>query len=277
MAMKRPPIPELRPFVAVVWSEETPVCKAYDQPIREHALPTGAMHLVFRLTDAPLRILIEDADHVDAQTIAESMVGGARSRFYVRELSAPSCSVGAVLRPGAAELLFGASAEELAERHTPLGELWGASAHALRNRLLDTDGPEARLKALEGELAARLPRLRCLHPAIASVIDEMPSLRSVEIAVQRSGLSHRHFIAQFRRTVGLPPKVYLRILRFQKALRSLHHDGTGGGLAALAADAGYSDQAHFNRDFLEFTGITPAAYAARSPRQSNHLPVADIT
>ena len=90
MAMKRLPIPELRPFVAVVWSEEELVCEAYDQPKREHALPTGAMHLVFRLTEAPLRIVTQDADHVDAQTIAESMVGGVRSRFYVRELSAPS-------------------------------------------------------------------------------------------------------------------------------------------------------------------------------------------
>jgi hypothetical protein len=36
MAMKRPPIPELRPFVAIVWSAGDPLCNAYDQPIREH-------------------------------------------------------------------------------------------------------------------------------------------------------------------------------------------------------------------------------------------------
>src|SRR5215831_14297780 len=148
MAMKRLPIPELRPFVAVVWSEEELVCEAYDQPKREHALPTGAMHLVFRLTEAPLRIVTQDADHVDAQTIAESMVGGVRSRFYVRELSAPSCSVGAVLRPGAAELLFGANAEELAERHTPLGALWGASAQALHEPLLGYRGYAACIRQL---------------------------------------------------------------------------------------------------------------------------------
>lgn len=271
MRIKRLPIPALRPFVAQVWAGDSPAGGTYEQPAREHVLPTGMMHLVFRLTDSPLRILGAANDR-RPQRIGGAMVGGARSRFYVRESAAPSCSVGAVLRPGAAMLLFGVSADELAERHTPLEELWGASAGGMRERLLETGSAEKRLAVLEAMLAARLPRGRSLHPAIAAVLDEMDSLPSIEAAVQRSGISHRSFIAHFRRIVGVGPKTYRRVLRFQRALQFLRQ-GKPFSLASLATEAGYSDQAHFNREFLEFAGVTPKTYQILSPCEANHLPV----
>ncbi|MEW5757324.1 MAG: helix-turn-helix domain-containing protein [Pseudomonadota bacterium] len=62
------------------------------------------------------------------------------------------------------------------------------------------------------------------------------------------------------------------VLRFQRALQSLR-EGEPLSLASLAAETGYSDQAHFNRDFLAFTGVTPMTYQKLSPREANHLPV----
>jgi AraC-like DNA-binding protein len=229
-------------------------------------LPGGMMHLVFRLTEHPLRIAASRDER--GELVASSLVGGARSRYYVRETSAPSCSVGALLHPGVAELLFGATADELAERHTSLEDLWGAPARQARDRILDAATLDGRLAALESILAARLPRVRSMHPAVAAVIDEMRTMPSIAASVQRSGVSHRHFIANFRRSVGLTPKTYLRVLRFQHALQALRG---GAGLAAAAVDAGYSDQSHFNRDFLELAGVTPSTYLRLSPRETNHV------
>lgn len=271
MSVKRLPIPALRPFLALVWASDSAATELYGQPAREHVLPNGMMHIVFRLTDYPLRILGSQNDP-QGQPVGCSIIGGARSRFYIRELSAPSCSVGAVLRPGAAEILFDTTADELAERHTPLEELWGASTRSVRERLLEAKNAEDRLAVLEATLAARLPRVRSLHPAIASVINKMHSLQSVEAAVQQSGVSHRQFIAHFRRAVGLAPKTYLRVLRFQRALQSFKQ-GKAISLVSVAAEAGYSDQAHFNRDFLEFTGVTPTTFQRLSSSELNHLPV----
>jgi AraC-like DNA-binding protein len=200
------------------------------------------------------------------------MIGGVRSRFYMREMVAPSCSVGAVLRPGAWALLFGVSADELAERHTPLADLWGAWAGRVHERLLEGGSAEERLAILEAVLASRLPRVRTLHPAIAAVLEEMDSFPSIEAAVQRSGISHRSFVAQFHRTVGLGPKTYMRIRRFQQALCSLRRSGDLS-LAGMAVDAGYSDQAHFSRDFKAFAGVTPTTYLRLSPREANHVPI----
>lgn len=262
MALQRMPIPALRPFVAQLWASDDPGTEPYAIPWREHALPSGAMHLVVRLTDSPLRI--------NAQPVAASLVGGMRSRFYVRELRSPSCSVGAVLRPGAAACLFGVGADELAERHTPLEALWGGTERQLRDRLRELRSPEDRLLLLESELAARLPRVQGLHPAVAHALAQLQIGASVASVVRHGGISHRRFIALFRQSVGLAPKTYLRVQRFQRALPALR---AAPSLAALAWDLGYSDQSHFNREFLAFSGVTPLAYRQRIGSETNHLQV----
>jgi AraC-like DNA-binding protein len=273
--IQRQPIPALRPFVSRVWASDDVVTGRYAKPAREHVLPTGQMHLVFRLTDDPLRIFTSP-DDVQSQSLGGAVVGGVRSQFYVRELTAPSCSVGVVLRPGAAAILLGATHDALAGRHTPLEDLWGSAARSVRERLLDAKNAADRLSilesVLESGLAVRQPRARGLHPVVASLIHKIAGFPSVAVAVRQSGVSHRQFIARFREAVGMGPKAYVRVLRFQRALQALRQNPTST-LAGLAADRGYSDQAHFNRDFLAFSGVTPLAYLRSSPREGNHLPM----
>jgi AraC-like DNA-binding protein len=76
------------------------------------------------------------------------------------------------------------------------------------------------------------------------------------------GCSRKHLIAQFREQVGLPPKTVARILRFRGVLESLER-ANGTRLAEVAQECGYYDQAHLNRDFREFAGITPTEFLDR--------------
>jgi AraC-like DNA-binding protein len=240
-------------------------------PRREHVLPTGTMHLAIRLGDEPLRLFANASD--DAGRIAgHAVVGGTRSSFYVREVSARVCSVGVQLRPGAAQALFGVPADELTERHTSLDELWGSSAALLREQLAELHSPEQRLDVLEDVLAARLPRAHGLHPAIAQALDDLGRAADVRDVVARSGCSHRRFIALFRQWVGLPPKLYARVLRFQRAMRCATSVRPEPWID-VSIEAGYSDQSHFNREFREFTGVTPTDYRRASPVFPYHLPV----
>jgi transcriptional regulator GlxA family with amidase domain len=75
------------------------------------------------------------------------------------------------------------------------------------------------------------------------------------------GWSRRHLTGLFTEAVGLPPKTYARLLRFQRA-RQLIASGDDTTLAQVALDAGYYDQAHLNRDFREFAGAPPTALTA---------------
>ena len=269
MGVIRLPRAPLRPFVEVVWAmDETPGAHA-DLRRREHVIPTGGMHVVFRLFDDPLR-LFDDQHDREGRTVGTMVVGGARARFYIRDVSKPLSSVGAMLRPGAAEVLFGVHADELSEAHTALEDLWGPRAVSMRDQLGELSSPEERLDALERMLADRLPTVRGLHPAVAQALQEFRATKAVRDVVRESGYSHRQFITLFSRAVGLTPKMYCRVLRFQLVLRRA---GTGGlsSLIDVAMASGYSDQSHFNREFREFTGITPTEYRAAAPATPHHV------
>jgi AraC-like DNA-binding protein len=227
------------------------------------------MHLVFRLSDDPLR-LFDDQDDREGRAVSTMVVGGARARFYVRDVSRRLCSVGAMLRPGAAEVLFGVHADELSGTHTALEDLWGPRAASMRDELGALSSPELRLDAFERMLADRLPVVHGVHPAVARALQQFRATNAVHDVVRQSGYSHRRFIALFSRAVGLTPKTYCRVRRFQHVLRR----AGSGGLASLidvAAESGYSDQSHFNREFREFTGVTPTDYRSAAPRAPHHV------
>ena len=271
MLLRRHPGPPLSPFVKILWATDPTALSQSVAAARERVLPTGGMHLVFRLSDHPLR-LFDDINDPTGHLVGHAIVGGARATFYVREISAPVCSVGVQLHPGAAELLFGVPADELAGRHTLLEDLWGQSAVEARERLMDAGGSEQQLDILESLLAARLPTVRGLHPAVAHALGRFTTTANVRQVVKESGYSHRRFIALFHRGLGLTPKLYCRILRFQGALQRVAVDPAASWVE-VALDAGYSDQAHLNREFREFAGVSPGEYRELSPTFPHHVPI----
>ncbi|MBI3562077.1 MAG: helix-turn-helix transcriptional regulator [Gammaproteobacteria bacterium] len=271
MLIARKPGPALQPFVKSLWVKTLTNLQPSAAGAREHVVPTGDIHLVIRLDDVPLR-LFNGATDVTGYTVSNSIVGGARSAFYIRDISTPSSSVGAQLYPGVAEILFGTSAAELSERHTGLDDLWGSAAGLAREQLLEAANPERQLAVFEELLTARLPVENGMHPVIAYAIEQFAAARDVHTVVQQSGYSHRHFIALFRRDMGLSPKTYHRLRRFQRVLAGM----AGPRVAAwadFAADYGYSDHAHFHREFREFAGVTPEAYRKIAPVFTHHVAI----
>lgn len=265
----RPPRAPLRPFLKTLWAmDQTSPPHAAD---RERVLPTGTMHLAVRLSDDSLR-LFQNVYDTAGHTIGHSVVGGARATVYLRDVSRPSRSVGAQLHAGACEILFGVPAGELAERHTQLDAIWGRPALEMRERLLEAGSLEQQLDLFESILAGRLPRLRGLHPAVAHALERLPAMTDVSEVVRETGYSHRRFIALFRHAVGLTPKVYCRVLRFGQALERVSTDPAAPH-AGLALEAGFSDQAHFNREFREFAGLTPGEYRRDPPLLTYHVPI----
>lgn len=263
--LSREPHPALRPFVRSIWAraERGPCVPG----AREHVLPTGLMHLVIRLSPDPIAIW----EGAERRSLGHAVVGGARSTYYLKDVSAPSTAVGAQLEPGAARLLFGVSADELAERHTPLDDVWGANAAGLRERLGDAPSLASRLDLFEAYLLARLPRVRLVHPAVVDALAHVAE-RPIAAVVERSGYSHRAFIQLFRGAVGLAPKAYARVARFQRAVDLLVR-ARQLSIADAALAAGYADQAHLSREFVVLAGVSPASYRALRLASPNHVPL----
>ena len=262
MPLVRRPLPVLRPFVDALWA--TVEQDGADAGAREHVLPDGAAHLVVRLEGAPLVLFGGPEDRV-GRPVGHALLGGPRSTHYVR---APgrARSFGAHFVPGGMAELLGLDAHELAERHTPLADLWGRAAHEAEERLASARTQAEGLDVLEALLLARLTRLRRAPPLVAEALAGFARGASVAEAVRSSGRSHRSFVELFRRAVGLAPKLHCRVQRFQRALARPR-----ASLGQLALAAGYSDQAHFTREFRAFAGLTPGEYRRLAPQRAHHV------
>lgn len=268
MLVSRPPRIALRPFVRMVWAMD-PQGGMPAPPGREHALPTGQIHLALRLDGPPLRIFSSPQD-VMGTRMAPAVVGGARTSFYIREAAAPARSAGVMFAPGGAAALFGLPADEIGARHVALDDLWGSAAGHWLERLAAMQGAAQRLGLLEDLLWQRLAGADLLPPSVRCALARLEQGAGVADAVRAGGSSHRHMIQRVRQATGLSPKAYSRVVRLQRLLRGM---AGGGAWADLAAQAGYSDQAHFSRDFRSLCGITPTQWLQAAPEQPNHVAV----
>ncbi len=267
MNRRRAPHPLLRPFVREVWScAAEPAGEA--QARIERLLPSGLMHLVLRLDDAPVRLLRSPDDPL-GEPLAPAVLGGARTAPYLKRLHARSASVGATLLPGAAQWLLGLDADAIAGRHVPLEALLGAEAQRLRERLLEAPDTDARLARFEAWLLARRPPAPGQAGALTRLLRQSPS---VGAAVRASGLGRRRFERAFLQATGLSPKTWQRVRRFQRAVGALAATDAPAP-AELAAALGYSDQSHLIREFRAMAGLTPGRFRALAPEEPNHLPL----
>lgn len=266
------PRPPLSDFVELFWFYQ-----GYDPPhAKERVLPTGTMELIFNLRDDALRVY--DRRHTDRfESFRGCMVSGAHSEFVVIDTASQASIMGVHFKPGGALPFLELPACELRDAHASLDALWGARADELWDRLLEAGTPEAKFRILEQTLFARVARPCSRHPAVAVALKELqsvPHARRISEVTAQIGLSKRRFIQIFSEEVGLTPKLFCRVRRFQEALRLC-----GGeeriGFGELALACGYFDQAHFVRDFREFSGLCPTAYLARRGEHLNHVPLED--
>lgn len=267
--------PSLAGFVKSIWlGASAPAGPAGG---REHILPTGEMHLVFRLSGPPVCIF-EGPAHAAGKTLGHALVGGARSGFYAKDCSVPSQAIGVQLLAGAAQALLGLPASELAGQHVALEDLWGQKAGLMLEQLMAAPTPDEKVRTFQSLLSERLQATNAIvmHPVVRLALEQFAAGATVKQAVAQSGYSHRQFIHLFSLAVGLTPKLYCRVQRFQRALTLLRPVRTHlpASLADVAAMAGYSDQAHFNRDFSAFAGTSPERYRLARPASPNHLPIA---
>jgi AraC-like DNA-binding protein len=269
-SIQRAPIARLKPVVQFLWaSSHQTMPEGLIRSQRERMIPTACMHLVFRFSRQPIRIF-RSMEDVHGDAFYRGVVGGIRSAYYIKDIAGSACTVGASLQPGACEALFGIAADEISDHHVSLEDLWGSPARSLWQRLEEISGLEERLHVLESFLAKQLSRDSGMHPAIAYALSSLSTGAGIGSIVEETGYSHRHFVKLFRQSVGLAPHLYSRLLRFQRTLKH-GFDETGGRWIDVALEAGYADQAHFNREFRELAGVSPTEYILNRREGSHHV------
>ncbi len=237
-------------------------------------LPTGAAQVVVNLAEDRTRGYDEGRGFAVTEGPG-SLLCGASTRYGVIDTDEQFDVVGAAIAPGGLVALGPAPAEAYADADVPLDALWGHEAvDRLRTQLLEAASGAARLDVLEAALLERW-RERAIHPAVACALHAFarrPATATVADAVAASGVSARHLIDRFTAQVGLPPKRFCRVRRFQLALARAAR-GTPDDWATIAADCGFADQSHLIREFHAFAGMPPSAYLDRRATHHNHVAI----
>jgi AraC-like DNA-binding protein len=230
----------------------------YVQPhASELILPTGTVDLVIDLASAKT---------------CRSVLSGVQSRPVRLDTSGPLSLLGARFKPGGALALAGIPAGELHNSAVCPETVWGCKAERLNDQLQTMKPPLRRFQALENFLAEQLLEKRpndAVRYAIKE-IHESPRVISVAHLARQGGMSAVRLSNLFRDAVGLTPKSYSKIVRFRRVIASIG-PATGVDWTSIALDCGYCDQAHFNHDFREFTGMAPSDYLLHRTKHPNHV------
>ncbi len=224
---------------------------------RERVFPDGTLELIAQL----------DEPHKPGTGQLRSAfppfcVTGVRTTAEVIEAPPNRCRVlGVRLTPRGAFAVLRAPLAELTALTLDLGSVVGPAAAELETRLREARDGATAVAVAAGWAARRLARGPVADPTVQSALRAIAADGgSQSIAALRAweGRSRARFAAAFRDQVGVSPKRFARIVRFDRALRAVAQ--TRAPLGEIALSAGYYDQAHFTTEFREHAGLTPRAY-----------------
>ena len=241
---------------------------------KERRLPDGRVALVINLGHEMLRVAHrEDADQF--QSFHGGVLSGAHAQFSLLDTTTLVTTIYVCFKPGGARPFLTMPATEVTNQVVDLSCVFGTAAFDLREQLQTAQTKDDRVRILQDFLLAHSAREQTPHPAITFALASFQAgqkRRSIAEVTAQLGLSPKRFIQLFEEAVGLAPKVFCRVLRFQEALR-LIENGQRVSWADLALSCGYFDQSHFIHDFQAFSSLTPQAYLAQRSPYRNHVPL----
>ncbi|TDC82039.1 AraC family transcriptional regulator [Micromonospora sp. KC606] len=248
------PAPGLRAWVEHYWLVDWELTA----PFTQHVVPHPAVNVVFQQADGGP----ESAE-----------IAGVGLTLFSITLTGTGRVSGILFRPGGFRPFWRRPVAELTNRRCPLGEFpdafpqptaappaGGAGSAGLSALCRGTD--EERCRALDAFLTARTPEPDPAAAEAVTLVAEIRadrSIRRVADLARRHGISTRRLQRLFLEHVGVGPKWVIRRYRLQEAIEQAAV--APQDWATLAADLGYSDQAHLVRDFTAVTGVSPGAYA----------------
>jgi AraC-like DNA-binding protein len=238
-------------------------------------LPNGDTEILISFHDAPQHIY-DNHTLGEIQACRHAWASGLRTA----PITIPSGSGAAMMviafKKGRAAPFFPFPMSEIADRVVDADLVWGRDFGYLREQLLATKSVNMRFQVVEEFLLGKFRSRLAINPCVAFAVREMtnqPEQISIAGMNKRIGYSQKHFTELFRRHVGVTPKSYLKIMRFQRAVQTID-SAESIDWSRISHDCGFYDQAHFIHDFKGFSGFTPEQYARIQTSYQNYLPVA---
>jgi AraC-like DNA-binding protein len=266
----RQPSPPLRPFVENFWyHQDQSSSHSY-----ERLLPDGAIELIFDLTETAKRWVDSDTPR-QFRKVRGSWISGQHSRHIVIEAVKKSCMIGARFRPGGAYPFLDVPVSDLNDDVIEMDGVWGTGAARLRERLVEACSIEERFDVLERALLLRAGDKLLPDPALRCALERLtrePGEVGIRALADGVGMSQKCLVRTFEEKVGLKPKTFARVMRFQTVLKKVERESRVSW-SFIAGEAGYYDQAHFIREFEALSGLRPSQYLVERGEYLNFVPL----
>lgn len=265
---EQPLSPPLDRFVECVWTLCTPTPTPAPAPppaappSPARIAPDGCLELIVQLASVARAAPPERPREFALQPAAFLLapLGGPISV----EPTGPMETLGIRFRPGGAAAFLPFPVDALGSGETPLDAAFGREGAELAERLAEAAGFSERVAVCEAFLLGRLVAAGYPEPSpVLAIVRRMLRGRrrlSMSDAAAACGWSVRQLERRFRGETGLTPRLFGRIVRFQRVFRALGAADGDADWVSVALDCGYADQPHLIREFHELAGETPAAF-----------------
>lgn len=236
---------------------------------RERIFPDGCIELLFHYGDPFLKYDTAVLSHIQPK----AFIHGQIKQFI--EI-APTGNVGIFstrFTPAGLQPFIGFDVSSFTGRTLTVAEIWGDEGTELENAMLECGTNKERVSLIEGFLYARLAGSTTNNPDVAycvAALLESGGAIAIEKLAYELEIGQRQLERKFIAAVGLSPKFLARIIRFQNTLQ-LIKSKEFKSFTNVAYDGGFYDQAHFIKDFREFTGLNPRQYFKEDLEMANLL------
>jgi AraC-like DNA-binding protein len=268
------PRPELRSSVYAFFSFVPPDRAAADRLLlRETVFREGESFCSPMFADGNVSIVLNlgNVCSIHGQWLTDPLgphakIIGPMTTVGVQSDAARPEMLGVYFRPGGAFAFTHAPLSEIKDQVVDLQDLWGASASRLPFELSEMS-EAARIARVERELLRRLKAPRDRSDAVNTAGVAACAVRnsgrsSIVRLAESAGVSRQHLARLFRERIGVAPKTFCQLARFQSGLVYAGRDDVVWADAAVAM--GYADQSHMIREFRRFSSLTPEQLASRT-------------
>ncbi|MEJ7643113.1 MAG: helix-turn-helix domain-containing protein [Chryseolinea sp.] len=251
-----PPHRDLDSVVKCYWTLEA---DAEENPQRQRIVPDGCIEMAFILGDNIKRYIEGDKFILQPRAM---ILGQTIEPFYIEPTGCVN-SFAARFYPYGFAAFVTTPIKSLANKETPLELLFGErGAKELENKIIKATSTPRRIEIIEDFLLNKFSIGATIAGVVKSTVDTMLSTKGSQPigAILKEDLTKRRQLERkFRKQIGISPKQLGKVIRLQAALKMLINCESEN-LTRIAYDSEYYDQAHFIKDFKEFTGTTPKAF-----------------
>ncbi len=246
---------ELADFVDCYWNLES---AKENTPIKNTIVPDGTMKLIFHYGDT----YKHHPQKGKSITLPKCFLIGQLTRPYIVEPLGITGSFVVRFHPNGFLPFTTIPIKEMENTAVPLKDLYGKEGEEIGENILQAKNTAKRIKLIEAFLQSRLKNKKNIDKIIKSTIETILATKgqfSVNEHSSQIKVNRRLLTRKFSTAIGLSPKQLAKTIRLQATLKKLLTQEVSS-LTDLAYENNYFDQAHFNKDFKEFTGITPKEF-----------------